>query len=149
MSQLSQPLKPVESSHFSARDGAPTIRIELPIKTGAGLNDRMHWRARSKRTKSQRTTVCAFVKRHSRPLPAVVTMTRLSSGKLDDDNLQGAFKAIRDGIADAFDLADNDPRFTWNYAQEKCKARYYGIRIEIAPIVREAVAPDLFGGAVV
>jgi hypothetical protein len=37
-------------------------------------------------------------------------------------------KAHRDGVADAFGVADNDPRFTWLYAQERGTP---ALRIEI------------------
>jgi hypothetical protein len=66
-----------------------------------------------------------------KPLPCVVTLTRISAGTLDDDNNVGALKHCRDGIADAYQLPDNDPRFTWNYAQEKCPRGKFGVRIEI------------------
>lgn len=64
-------------------------------------------------------------------VPCTVKMIRLSSGKLDSDNLQGALKSIRDGIADALGVKDNDPRVTWEYVQEKCRRGEFGIRVEI------------------
>ena len=103
----------------------------LPIKTVGGLNAREHWRQRAARVKRERQMAWTFVRvRH--PLPCVVTMTRLSSGILDDDNLQGACKAIRDGIADRLDIDDRDPRVEWRYAQEKCKRGEYWVRVEIS-----------------
>ena len=65
--------------------------------------------------------------------PLVVTMTRLSRGELDDDNLRGALKAVRDGIADALGLAsDRDPRVRWEYGQGRGSARMpFGVRIEV------------------
>lgn len=63
--------------------------------------------------------------------PAVVTMTRISPGTLDDDNLRPALKSIRDGIADAFGVKDNDPRIEWRYAQERGKPKAYAVRIRI------------------
>ena len=39
-------------------------------------------------------------------LPCVVTLTRISARGLDDDNLQGAFKAVRDSVADALGVDD-------------------------------------------
>lgn len=108
--------------------------IELPIKTGAGLNDRMHWRKRSKIVKAQRSAACLAVKSVNKPFPCVVTMTRMSAGELDDDNLQGACKAIRDGIADAYGLADNDAGFQWRYHQERVKRGRFGVRIQIEPM---------------
>lgn len=109
------------------------IAIELPIKTVAGLNAREHYLARSRRVRKERGVAHLSVKhKHGRPdLPVIVTMVRLSAGKLDDDNLQGAFKAIRDGIADAYLIADNDPRITWRYDQERCARGKFGVRIEV------------------
>lgn len=40
--------------------------------------------------------------------PKVITITRVSSGSLDDDNLAGALKHIRDGIAGALDFDDKE-----------------------------------------
>lgn len=49
-----------------------------------------------------------------------VLLTRIAPGKFDDDNLRAAFKAIRDGVADALGFKDDsDPRLHWEYAQEK------------------------------
>jgi hypothetical protein len=38
--------------------------------------------------------------------PSRVILTRVCSGKLDDDNLVGAFKPVRDGVADALGIDD-------------------------------------------
>ena len=61
--------------------------------------------------------------------PVVVTLVRVGSKALDDDNLAYAFKAIRDGVADALGVKDHDPRVSWAYAQEKGP---YAVRIEVA-----------------
>lgn len=109
------------------------IAIELPIKTVAGLNAREHFRVRAKRVRNERGTAHLSVKhKRGKPeLPVVVTMVRLSAGSLDDDNLQGAFKAIRDGVADAYGVPDNDPLIAWRYSQERCKRGEFGVRIEV------------------
>lgn len=52
-------------------------------------------------------------------LPVTVTIVRIAPRALDDDNLAYAAKAIRDGVADALGVRDNDPRVSWRYAQEK------------------------------
>ncbi len=39
-------------------------------------------------------------------LPCTVTLTRISARGLDDDNLQGAFKAVRDSVASALCVDD-------------------------------------------
>jgi len=105
------------------------MTVLLPLKTVGGLNAREHWRTRSARVKRERQTAALLVQPH--PLPCVVTMTRLSVGVLDDDNLQGACKAIRDGIADRLGIDDRDPRVSWRYAQRRCKRGEFGVEIQI------------------
>lgn len=108
------------------------VVVELPIKTVGGLNAREHWRKRAKRVRAERIAANFGIRSPKMPsLPVVVTMTRLSAGKLDDDNLQGACKAVRDGIADAYGIPDNDPRITWRYNQERCERGKFGVRIEV------------------
>lgn len=58
-----------------------------------------------------------------------IRIVRLSPREMDDDNLRGALKASRDGIAKALWIDDGDPRIQWEYAQEKSKT--YGVRVEI------------------
>lgn len=107
------------------------IDVILPLKTVGGLNAREHWRQRSARVKRERTTAAMMVPSH--PMPCIVTMTRLSPGELDDDNLPGACKGIRDGIADRLGIDDRDKRVQWRYAQEKCKRGEFGVRVRIEP----------------
>lgn len=70
---------------------------------------------------------------HSRLLPCNVRLTRIGR-RLDDDNLRGALKYIRDAIAEllvpglAIGRADDDERINWEYNQEKGKV---GVRIEV------------------
>lgn len=61
----------------------------------------------------------------------IVTLTRIAPRALDDDGWQSAAKPIRDGVADWLGVKDNDPRFTWNYAQRKGRVREYCVLIEI------------------
>ena len=114
------------------------IEVMLPIKTVGGLNAREHWRQRSARVKRERTTAAMMVPAHS--LPCIVTMTRLSPGTLDDDNLQGAAKAVRDGIADRLGIDDRDKRVQWRYEQERCKRGDFGVRVRIDPATDEFLA---------
>ncbi|MBV7475375.1 hypothetical protein [Pseudoxanthomonas sp. PXM05] len=89
--------------------------VWLPVQTVSEANGRDHWRVKARRVKRQRFAARAMTPVMS--LPVVVKLTRLSRSRLDDDNLRGALKAVRDGVADAFGVADNDPRLTWEYAQ--------------------------------
>jgi hypothetical protein len=61
----------------------------------------------------------------------VVTLIRVAPRKLDDDNLQSGFKALRDGIADRLGVKDNDPRVKWKYDQVRGRAKEYAARVRI------------------
>jgi len=63
-------------------------------------------------------------------LPCTVLMTRIAPRKLDDDNLRGAFKAVRDQVAAWLGVDDADPRVTWAYAQERGAVREYKARLD-------------------
>jgi hypothetical protein len=63
--------------------------------------------------------------------PYTCTISRLSAGELDGDGLQASLKSIRDGIADACGVNDNDPRVVWAYSQRKVKRGTYGVEVEI------------------
>lgn len=64
------------------------------------------------------------------PPPLLVTITRVGSKKLDDDNLQGACKYVRDQIASEVGLDDGSDFYTWIYRQRKGD---YSVEIEIEP----------------
>lgn len=106
----------------------------VPVKTVSEANAHEHWRKRQKRAKEQRSTTQLVASSTARaaliPLPLVVTLTRVSKGTLDDDNLQSALKHVRDGIADW--LLVNDRRsdlVKYEYAQERGKE--VGVRVEV------------------
>lgn len=105
----------------------------LPIKTVSALNSREHWRKRAARVKAERAATALIVKPFF--TPCIVRMVRLSSSLCDDDNLQGAMKAVRDEIA-KINGVDDGPTgpITWVYAQEKCKRGTFGVRVEFLAI---------------
>lgn len=108
--------------------------IDMPLRTVSEMNTRGHWSERAYRAKQQRGVAGLACRTAARAagLPAIVTMTRIAPRALDDDNLRSAIKALRDGIADAFDLKnDSDPRITWRYAQARGKPCEYAVRVEI------------------
>jgi hypothetical protein len=110
------------------------IEIELPLRTVSEANVRCHWAERSRRVKKHRTLTALRLRAPlwNHRLPAVVVLTRLAPSKgLDDDNLRSALKAVRDGIADALQVDDGDPRVQWHYRQERGPARRYGVRIRV------------------
>lgn len=100
-----------------------TLRILAP----STANLREHWSRRAKRAKNQREAARGALACYARELRALaalggvirVELVRVSPRKLDSDNLQGALKAIRDGVADALGIDDGSPRYRWGYAQRK------------------------------
>lgn len=107
-------------------------KVKLPIATVSESNKREHWTVSHKRHKSQKfQTRIGLLEEHiPQKLPVKITLTRYSPRKLDDDNLRGALKYIRDAVAEHFitgkapGRADDDPRMTWDYSQIKHSCKY-------------------------
>lgn len=92
------------------------------MKTVPGLNARELWQVRSSRVKKERKLVAwALVGQKRPPIPCSVRLTRVApSAGVDDDNLSGALKAIRDQIAEWLGVDDrhrNQVRYV--YAQKR------------------------------
>jgi hypothetical protein len=109
--------------------------FEIPVRTVSENNRREHWAPKAERASLHRGTARLLVRSYCADvgLPVVVQMARVAPRELDDDNLRGALKAIRDGNADAFGVKDNDPRIEWRYAQERGKRKSYAVRVTITP----------------
>lgn len=103
------------------------VSWSIPIRTVSALNRREHWAKRAKRVKVER--LAGYISTPHVPVPCIVTMTRQGPRSLDDDNLRGALKGIRDGIAQRIGLDDADPKIEWRYGQ--VKARDYAVLIEV------------------
>lgn len=96
-------------------------------------NQREHWRVRSERLamhKELAFTECRKRGAKDGLFPYCVRLVRCGPRKLDSDNLQGAFKAIRDGIAKAFGVDDGDERIEWLYGQQKEKTVRIAVLVE-------------------
>jgi len=117
------------------------IVVTLPLATVSESNKRDHWTVRAKRSRDNRTVArVMFAKARFEATGeiylsgrAVVTLTRISQRMLDDDNLRPALKAVRDGIADALQIDDRDPRVKWEYGQRKGKPQAVEVTFEAAP----------------
>jgi hypothetical protein len=112
-----------------------TTAIAIPLKLGAALNARVHWTARAKRAKTERAIVGAALRHHpfaADSAPSTCTLTRIAPRALDDDNLAGAFKSIRDEVA-AFFGVDDGPKgpIAWHYGQRKGAPKQCGIEINL------------------
>ena len=100
-------------------------------------NMRGHWRKGAALTKAQRLQAWAKLRAAHpgahlklRP-PITITLCRVSARKLDDDNLAGAFKAVRDGVADWLGISDGSPLLRWVYEQRKGVTGEQAVTIEI------------------
>lgn len=110
------------------------LTLNLPIRIESVANLREHWRRRAKRSQLQREAAHYQLRAltDQPPLPPVtVTLTRIGPRPLDDDNLAGGFKAVRDGVADWLMVDDGSPLITWRYAQERGAPKTYACRIEV------------------
>ncbi len=116
------------------------ISFEIPVKIISEPNWRGHWAEKYKRTREQKGIVYANClkalgcKPKDEPLKGeyIITLTRLQGYRernFDGDNLQGAFKAVRDGISMYTGIDDGDRRVTWEYSQEKSEKP--GVRVFI------------------
>lgn len=108
-----------------------TFTVTIPLRLDSMLNLRLHWASKHKKVKALRQA--AMVVPLGLPVPCTVVITRIAPRALDGDNLQGACKGLRDGIATRLGVDDRDGPVTWLYAQERGKAREYGVRIAITP----------------
>jgi hypothetical protein len=108
----------------------------LVVRTVSESNGREHWATKAKRVRAQRLAAALTAQAILlQPLPVVVTLVRVAPRMLDDDNLRGALKAVRDGVADAFKVDDRDRRITWRYGQRRGTARMYGVEIGVRPAI--------------
>lgn len=116
------------------------VSVKLPIYARSEANQRDHRMVRARRAKEQRGVVGMMLRASSRLLAivrhpnarATIKLTRVHRRRarpLDDDNLRGSLKAVRDGVADVLGLDDADPRLRWEYGQEP--GADYAVRIEI------------------
>lgn len=117
-----------------------SITYTIPVVTVSEANRRDHWAKKARRVKAQRHI--AFVQTLSeagslrRPAGDVrlyITLCRVAPRIMDTDNLAGAMKAVRDGIAEALGIDDGDERITWDYEQRKpMKGEQQAVEVIIA-----------------
>lgn len=108
----------------------------VPIRTVSAPNAREHHHARASRVRKERAAVrfCWVAARKPKiPLPALVELTRVSPhhSDIDDDNVRGALKAIRDEVA-AIAGCDDDAKapIAWTYQQERGA---WGVKVRVRP----------------
>lgn len=71
-----------------------------------------------------------------------VTLVRFSPGELDDDNVRGAMKHVRDAVAIELGVPnDADSRWTWVYQQAKespVHGAHHFVGIGLLPVMAKA-----------
>ena len=124
-----------------------TIMIPIDgMRLGAALNARVHWSKRAARAKKERAVIRMAMLHanvdqknwqwffYGAPMPSGLTCTlvRVAPRMLDDDNLAGAFKAVRDGVA-AFFGVDDGPKgpIAWRYEQRRGQPKQYRVEIHL------------------
>lgn len=120
------------------------LEVMLPLRLVSEQNRHKGWRDRYERSTIHRSTARNILLPMLRLSPLfdrigegahlVVTITRVAPRELDDDNLVGSAKHVRDGVADALGINDRDPRVKWCYAQRKGFPKSYScdVCIEVA-----------------
>lgn len=120
----------------------PLLTRKLPLKLRSRANEAIATRrgrrgqaARSKAQRSAARMAIAGLRLDLLDLQrrtverTIVRLVRVSTRELDDDNLAGALKAVRDGVADALKVNDRDPRVVWLPDWEQGKK--HEVRIEV------------------
>jgi hypothetical protein len=110
------------SSHLLAtptEQAHPTLRYPLPLVSPLNAHETHFVRARRVKRERYVTAWALVANRTPRDLaPCTVVLTRLAKRRLDSDNLQGAFKAVRDEIAAHLGVDDGDEsQVNWRYLQ--------------------------------
>jgi hypothetical protein len=111
------------------------LTVFLPLRTVSLTNQREHWSKRSKRANTHRNITaakCRFAGADRLVPPLRVELVRCAPRRLDDDNLRGALKNVRDGVADAIGIDDGDPRIEWVYSQERACTVCTGVKVRIS-----------------
>lgn len=120
------------------------IRLTNPLNNGQGFSKGAVF-AKNRERHRRRGLACFAVRRHAIEVKrwlaearrVVVTITRISPRAFDTDGAAAAAKSIRDGIADALGIRDNDPRIEWKVAQQRGQPHEHAVLINIEPENRQ------------
>ena len=112
------------------------IEVRMNMKIVSVANMRLHWAVKAKlvrdhRTRTRMSLNAAAQSSGAEMLPVTVVLTRVAPRRLDGDNLQSGFKAVRDGVADWLGVDDGNGLIDWQYAQRSGKAGEYAVEIEV------------------
>ena len=104
------------------------------IKPGAAFNDEVERTGIGVAARHQAVETARGAQAVAPDVPVVVTLTRIAPRALDGDNLQGAFKAMRDEVAKWIGVPDNHPSVTWEYGQRRGGVGEYAVSIVVGGV---------------
>lgn len=114
--------------------------VSAQIELESEANKHEHWAAKSRRARTQKGIVkaelgCVIFDGKDDGGNYRIVLTRVKrkfQRNYDGDNLQRAFKAVRDAVADALGIDDGSNRLEWLYRQAKgnCDRGYVTMEIE-------------------
>lgn len=114
------------------------MRFTIPIRLPSLNNARMNWRAMVALKAEQKAATKVFMTDHMNrtgeiipDMPLLVMLTRIGPQQMDDDNLAGACKYVRDQIATIIGVDDGSSLYNWQYKQRLGKV--YSVEVEIIP----------------
>ena len=116
-------------------DTVVSVEFYAPIKIIAEMNWRGHWAVRKKRFDVQAMGIRASFGHLAvsvvRPWKQWrITFTRVGKRVLDDDNLAGGCKHVRDVVAGIIGVDDGSKQYQWCYDQTIGKEYGLWVRIE-------------------
>lgn len=133
----------MKSTDAKQAQGMSTFfKFTIPVVTGRGLNDRKNrWVKAERNTVERDATLVCFPRLAKNQVPALVKLVRCAppdvTGRfgLDDDNLAGALKQVRDAVAKQLGVDDRDPRVDFMYGQKPAPRHAVEVIIEAGPDV--------------
>lgn len=116
----------------------PRAPLLIPMQTGRGQNSRGHWRVAHKRNLAEQEVVLWELARVTKPeIPCSCILTRVAPSRgLDDDNLAGSLKNVRDAVAKWLGV-DDGKRETVRYRYSQRRGPW-AVQIEFAEPMRGA-----------
>ncbi len=114
----------------------PTATFVIPVRVTTESNAKENFWTKHRRAKNQRKIVAICVPRSQLPpMPAIVTMTRIGKGEMDDDNVASSLKHVRDEIANLYGV-DDGPKSPLRFVVADQEKGDYAVRVTI--VSREA-----------
>lgn len=117
------------------------VTVTVPIRTTNPNNGAHgHWAIQARKRAKEKLAVGLYLSQHKPPrLPVIVTLIRISPGRMDSDGLRAALKSTRDKVAVWLGLPlntrghaeDNNRQVHWVYMQGRGVKGEHAVRIEV------------------